>query len=102
MTKTPNYAAYALLGLLGACAVIVLMLAGAMTAPVYASEFGDATDCSTEIRYVIKDGQGNVVDDTMYINNWPGVACKDRVVMKYEAIRRLVEGDAETSQQLLE
>ena len=102
MTKTPNYAAYALLGLLGACVVIVLMLAGAMTAPVYASELSDSTECTTEIRYVIKDGQGEIIDDTGYINNWPGITCKQRIQMKYLTLKRLVEGDAETSMQLLE
>lgn len=41
--------------------------------------------CSIERTYVIKDMNGNVMDETTYINYWP-IDCVTRVQIKYRQI----------------
>jgi len=49
--------------------------------------------CSVERTYVIKDSNGNVMDSTTYMNNWP-IDCITRVEVKY----REMEGQVQRGQ----
>ena len=45
--------------------------------------------CSTEITYTIKDANGNVMDRTAYVRNWP-IDCVTSVKLKYLMLKDMV------------
>jgi len=41
--------------------------------------------CSAEISYIIRDGNGNVMDSTVFNRNWP-IGCVESTLLKYKFI----------------
>jgi len=76
--------------------LIGLALAGLMFSGIAMA--ADAELCSTEIRYVIKDSNGNIMDDTKYTRLWP-LDCVTQVQGKYLMLQAVFgQGEARFKQ----